>query len=278
MKKIEKKAYAKVNLMLRVIGKRLDGYHDLQMVNAKIDLYDTVTLCTNDTSQVRVVFDKEFAIQNNIVEKIIYDLKNRYRINDGITVYINKRIPIASGMAGGSADAAAVIHLMDNRYNLNLSFKEKQVLGLKYGADIPYMLIDDLAIVEGIGEVITSVPDKLSKEVLIVNPNFPVFTKEIFQNVSSFSSSLGHAYIYDAIKAGKVELLLQNDLMNVVEKSYPELRKIVNELKIITDKPVFMTGSGPTLVVLLNNEIEETKLNEFKNKYSDIYIQKHKII
>jgi 4-diphosphocytidyl-2C-methyl-D-erythritol kinase len=66
--------------------------------------------------------------------------------------------------------------------------------------------------------------------------------------------------------------------MNVVEKSYPELRKIVNELKIITDKPVFMTGSGPTLVVLLNNEIEETKLNEFKNKYSDIYIQKHKII
>ena len=171
MKKTESKAYAKINLMLRVIGKRLSGYHNLQMVNFKIDLSDTVRLIADDTGSVRVDFYPEFEPENNIVEKIILDFKERFGIREGITAEIKKQIPLASGMGGGSADAAAVIHLLDEMFDLNLSMEDKRTLGLKYGADI-HMLIG-AARLSRIGKLCHFG----QQEVLIVNPGFPVSTK-----------------------------------------------------------------------------------------------------
>ena len=278
MKKTESKAYAKINLMLRVIGKRLSGYHNLQMVNFKIDLSDTVRLIADDTGSVRVDFYPEFEPENNIVEKIILDFKERFGIREGITAEIKKQIPLASGMGGGSADAAAVIHLLDEMFDLNLSMEDKRTLGLKYGADIPYMLTEGGAIVEGIGEQVVPISDQLTKEELIVNPGFPVSTKDIFQSVTDYSLPLKHSYIYEVLKEGNIEALIRNDLTKVVKKMYPDFAIVLNDLKKMTDNPVFMTGSGPTLVVLINKEIPEPKVKEFKNTYPAFYVQKHRII
>ena len=157
MEKIELKAYGKINLGLDVIRKRPDGYHDLDMIMQMVDVYDDIVITKNKTGKIEVKTDT--AVLSNGKDNLAYMaakmLMDEFEIKDGVNIYINKRIPIAGGMAGGSSDCATTLMGINQLFELGLSKEELMERGVKLGADVPYCVLGGTAIARGIGEVLT---------------------------------------------------------------------------------------------------------------------------
>ena len=172
------KAYAKINLGLDVLRRRPDGYHEVKMIMQTVDLYDDLEFTKLAEDEIRIFTDKEElpADQGNLIWRAAARMKELYQISEGVSVKLTKRIPIAAGMAGGSADAAATIHAMDALFCLGLSLEEKQKIGVKLGADIPYCLMGGTALSEGIGEILTKLPDVPKAKLVIAKPDLDVST------------------------------------------------------------------------------------------------------
>ena len=165
--KIELKAYGKINLGLDVIRKRPDGYHDLDMIMQTVNVYDDIIITkTEKNGEIKVTTDKEVLSneKGNLAYMAARMLFDEFGINDGIEIRINKRIPIAGGMAGGSADCAATLKGINEMFKLNLDEKALMERGVKLGADVPYCIMGGTAIARGIGEILTPLP---------APPNFP---------------------------------------------------------------------------------------------------------
>ena len=180
---IVEKAYAKVNLFLNVLDKRKDGYHNLEMLNVKIDLYDLLEFNAIDCCNTVIIKSNDLFLSNqdNIVLQVAkYMLKN-YEIQSGLEIKITKNIPFGAGLAGNSADSAAVIKGINKMFKLNLSVNEMIDIGLLFGADIPYCLFDTPAFVSSVGEVIEDFPMDFSEyKLLLINPKEFISTKEVF--------------------------------------------------------------------------------------------------
>ena len=145
------------------------------MIMQTVDLYDDLEFTKLAEDEIRIFTDKEElpADQGNLIWRAAARMKELYQISEGVSVKLTKRIPIAAGMAGGSADAAATIHAMDALFCLGLSLEEKQKIGVKLGADIPYCLMGGTALSEGIGEILTRLPDVPKAKLVIAKP-YPV--------------------------------------------------------------------------------------------------------
>ena len=183
------KAYAKINLGLDVLRRRPDGYHEVKMIMQTVDLYDDLEFTKLAEDEIRIFTDKEElpADQGNLIWRAAARMKELYQISEGVSVKLTKRIPIAAGMAGGSADAAATIHAMDALFCLGLSLEEKQKIGVKLGADIPYCLMGGTALSEGIGEILTKLPDVPKAKLVIAKPDLDVSTKFVYENLHADS-------------------------------------------------------------------------------------------
>ena len=184
----EIKAPAKINIGLDVVRKRDDGYHDLKMIMQTIDIYDTLTFETGRSERLFVTFTcSDVALsdpENNLVVKAIKLLADEFDIKDHIIVHLDKRIPIAAGMAGGSSDAAAAFIAMNEIYGLGLSKEELMKRAVKLGADIPYCIIKGTALCEGIGDIITPIePFPQDVQILIVKPPIEVSTGFVYGNL-----------------------------------------------------------------------------------------------
>ncbi len=266
MNRMERNAYAKVNLGLDVLRRREDGYHELRMIMQTVDLYDTLTL--EKTAEAGIVMTCNIeglpCDERNLVYKSAKLMFEEYNLPGGIRIHLEKRIPMAAGMAGGSTDAAAVFNGINELYNLGLAKKRLCELGVRIGADVPYCIVGGTALSEGIGEVLTVLPNVPDCVVLIAKPDFDVSTKYVFENLHA--NSLTYHPDIDAmaesIRAGNlngVVKVMDNVLETVTEAKYTEVTNIKNVMKEHGAMRAMMSGSGPTVFGLYENKEDAEK-------------------
>lgn len=253
-------AYAKINLGLDVVRRLENGYHEVKMVMQTVGISDTITLTKTEQGITVTTDSGEIpADENNLVYKVAKLLKETCDIKKGVAIHLEKRIPVAAGMAGGSTDAAAVFKGMNELFSLGLSQEEMQKLGVKLGADIPYCIMGGTALAEGIGEKLTVLPDAPDCFVLVAKPDINVSTKYVYENLN-LPGLKKHPDIdgmVEAIKAGDLDGVIDrmdNVLASVTEEKYP----IITELKQFMEqngaKKALMSGSGPTVFGIYDKE------------------------
>ncbi len=271
------KAYAKVNLFINVLESRNDGYHNLKMVNAKIDLCDTIKIEKTSYSGLAMIESNDLFLsnQNNIVHDVATHMIQTYAPESGIKILIDKKIPFGAGLAGNSVDAASIIKGVNKLFDLNLSFEDMIDIGIKYGADIPYCLVDYPALVEGMGEKITKLDFDFSPyKLFLLNPRVYVATKDIF--------TIGNRLGFDNVDDTKLMKAIQKkDIVKFVASMHNALQKIsVENNKDVKEAEerikesfgetgLVMTGSGSTFIKLLIED--EKSLPEFIARYRDKY-------
>jgi len=266
MNSLEVKAYAKVNLGLDVLRRREDGYHELRMIMQTVDLYDTLTFEKTEEAKIVMTCNIEGlpCDERNLVYKSAKLMFDEYDLPGGIRIHLEKRIPMAAGMAGGSTDAAAVFNGMNELYDLGIGKERLCELGVRIGADVPYCIVGGTALSEGIGEVLTMLPNVPDCVVLIAKPDFDVSTKYVFENLHANSLTY-HPDIdamADAIRnndlAGVVRVM-DNVLETVTEAKYTEITTIKNVMKEHGAMRAMMSGSGPTVFGLYENKDDAAK-------------------
>lgn len=254
MDKITRKAYAKINLGLDVLRRREDGYHEVRMIMQSVGLYDTLTFTRHEEAGIAVVTDKEElpGDESNLIYKAAKLLTDTYGIRQGVHIALEKRIPMAAGMAGGSTDAAAVFHGMNEMFSLGLSIEEMWVLAVRIGADVPYCIKGGTALAEGIGEILSDLPGMPDCFLLIAKPDIDVSTKFVYENLHADCLEY-HPDIDGMIRAlsskelGSVAAKLGNVLETVTVKKYPQVEEIKDFMKAQGALNALMSGSGPTV-------------------------------
>lgn len=277
------RAYAKINLILDVLEKRADGYHNIDFLMTCVDLYDEVEVIKNSENDIEVIGNEKLSNKDNLAYKALMLLDSKFSLKNKYKIIIKKNIPVAAGMAGGSTDCAAVLKLINIEENLQLSLEDLVSLGMELGSDVGFCIYSKLAHVEGIGEKISIIDRAIPKSsVLVINPGIELSTKKVYES-----------YIYEYSKKVEIENIikypdyeqfyssLRNDLEKVsvnLEKSIPKIKEDIFE--ICTPTKVMLSGSGPTLLVFDKDD----KLNLIKNKllenieYEKYYIKIHNIL
>lgn len=265
MNSIHCKAYAKINLGLDVVRRRDDGYHEVRMIMQTIHLYDKLNIKKAETPRGK----KEIYLktnlpflpvnENNLVYKAVKLLKDEFQIAAPVTIYLDKHIPVAAGMAGGSTDCAAALKAMNSLFDLGLTTEELMERGVKLGADVPYCILGGTALSEGIGELLTPLPPMPACKVLVVKPSMYVSTKTVYENLN-LPGLTSHPDIDGMIKAieqnnlYQVAQRLENVLESVTLKEYPVLNEIKAIMKNNGALGALMSGSGPTVFGLFDDE------------------------
>ncbi len=260
-KPLKLKAYAKVNLGLDVIRRREDGYHDVRMIMQTINLYDMITMRKNTTGDIRLTTNLPYlpTNENNLVYKAIDRIRTEYNIEEGITVDINKHIPVAAGMAGGSSDAAAAFVGMNQLFELGITQQQLMDYAVDYGADIPYCIMRGTAVSEGIGEILTPLPPMPDCWIVVVKPTFSMSTKYVYQNLV-LDENTAHPDIdgmIDAIKnqdLSGIVVRMGNVLEQVTTTKYTDIPKIKQILINAGALGALMSGSGPTVFGIFDNK------------------------
>ena len=261
MESIRLKARAKINLGLDVIGRRENGYHDVRMVMQTVGLYDRIIMTRIPEKEIRIKTNIGFlpVNENNLVYKAIMLMKSKYKLDGGIEVDLNKFIPVAAGMAGGSSDAASALFGMNRLYELNLPIGELMNIGVEIGADVPYCIMRGTALAEGIGEKLTRLPDMPFCHILIAKPPVNVSTKLVYENLDStqIKSHPDIDGIIEAIKLKDVALVasrMGNVLESVTVPLYPVIDSIKKDMIEHGAINAMMSGSGPTVFGLFGDE------------------------
>ena len=261
MDEIKLKALAKINLGLDVVRRREDGYHEVRMVMQTIHLYDQLLIQKSETPGIQIHSNLSFlpVNENNLVYKAGKLLMDEFDIHTGVSVELNKRIPVAAGMAGGSTDAAAMLYGMNQLFGLKLKRKDLMERGVQIGADVPYCIMRGTALAEGIGEKLSSLPPMVKCPVLIAKPAVSVSTKFVYQNLK-LNEQTPHPDI-DALITDIRNSDLDNicaDMGNVLETvtipNYPVIAQIKEQMLKSGAKASMMRGRGPTVFGLFGDE------------------------
>ena len=261
MDSIRLNAMAKINLGLDVTGKRPDGYHELRMVMQMINLYDKIEIIKLETPEIIVETNLSFlpVNENNIVYKAAQLLRNKFHLTQGVRIVLEKHIPVAAGMAGGSSDAATVLYGMNKLFSLGMTKKQMMEEGVKLGADVPYCVLRTTALSEGIGEILTTLPPMPKCHIVIAKPGISVSTKAVFGKlrVNEIEEHPDIDGIVEAIKAGSLTDIasrLGNTLEEVTIKDYPVIAQIKEEMIAQGALGALMSGSGPTVFGIFDDE------------------------
>lgn len=274
MTSIRLKSPAKINIFLRVLGRRADNYHDIETLFQAIELYDELIIRKSKGLSRLVVKDHpDLENSHNLVFKALRWLEHECGERFDVEIELRKRIPVAAGLGGGSSNAAATLVAIRELFDLKgVSVLDMQRGAALLGADVPFFLVGGTAIGLGIGEVLKPVKMNLDFRVLLINPGFSVSTAEIF---SAFSKTLTvskkEATLSGLFDQG-VELskLLINDLQDIAESIYPEIKSIRETFVDQGLTQVLMTGSGPTIFGLGESAKLESLFNYFSSKYRAI--------
>lgn len=254
MEKLELKALGKINLGLDVLGRRENGYHDVRMVMQTLYLYDNVTLIKKKEAGIEVESNLYFLPndESNIAWKAADLLIREFGISQGVKIILDKHIPVAAGMAGGSADAAAVLFGMNKMFELGLSQQELMDRGVTLGADVPYCIMRGTVLAEGIGEILTPLPAMPKCQILIAKPPISVSTKLVYDKLDS--KEIEHHPDIDGLLAGleagdihKIAGSMGNVLEKVTIEEYPVIDEIKKSMIAEGALGAMMSGSGPTV-------------------------------
>jgi len=259
------KAYAKVNLGLRVIGKRDDGYHNIHTIMQKIDFYDELTFTLNKKG-VHFLSNSPPYERDNICYKAASLFLNATGIEGGVCIKLKKKIWIGSGLGGGSSDAATTLLGLNKFFGTPLNLQELYGLGLSLGSDVPFFLNGSIAEVKGRGEIVLSLkPLKPSPNLVLVYPKFPISTSWAYENIENHltkkSSSL--KILLEAISDNdlcRIANNLCNDFEEIMMTNYPILKKIKERLYSLGALGASLSGSGSCIYGILPYEYDESKL------------------
>lgn len=259
---LELKALAKINLGLDVLGRRENGYHDVRMVMQTIYLYDNVTI--QKAAEPGIVLKTNLYYlpldEKNIAYKAAKLLIDEFGITEGVQITLDKHIPVAAGLAGGSSNAAAVLVGMNRLFSLGLSEKELMERGVLLGADVPYCVMRGTVLAEGIGEKLTPLAPLPKCYVLVAKPAISVSTKMVYEKLDAHEIE-DHPDI-DGILAGlqagdlkKIADSMGNVLERVTVEEYPIIDDIKQVMKEMGALNAMMSGSGPTVFGLYEDKM-----------------------
>ena len=276
-------AFAKLNLTLDVLGKREDGYHDLQSVMQTISVRDDIEIDIGTGKPWCLKCDKEGipCDERNLAWKAarVY-LDTVKKDPDGIEIRITKRIPSEAGMGGGSADAAAVLRALNRHYGEPLSIGALAELGAQVGSDVPFCVICGTAMVEGRGERLRKLPDMPDCIFVICKPEFSVSTPELYRKLdeTTIGKRPDNRAMESALLAGDLEKVCQN-VFNVfdpvVTAEHNELNYIKSLLHQYGAAAYQMTGSGSAVFAIVSEfEIAAVLCNMLRDNYPQVFIAK----
>ena len=261
MRELKLKAKAKINLGLDVVRKREDGYHEVRMIMQMINLYDKITLRKKTEPGITVTTNLAYLPVNedNLVYRAAKLLMDEFQVDGGLEIELQKYIPVAAGMAGGSTDAAAVMVGVNRIFQLGLNKKQLMERGVKIGADVPYCIMRGTALAEGIGEELTPLPAMPHCSLVIAKPKIHVSTKFVYGNLK-VRELTEHPDI-----DGQVQALRENNLEQLVARmgnvletvtipAYPVIDEIKHTMMKYGAMGAMMSGSGPTVFGIFEKE------------------------
>ncbi len=260
MLKVMVKAPAKINLSLDVLHKREDGYHEVEMIMTTIDLADRLELTLLDKNEIKIISHNRFVPddQRNLAYQAAHLLLERFQVQKGVAITIEKTIPVAAGLAGGSSDAAATLRGLNKLWNLGLSMDELAEIGAEIGSDVSFCVYGGTALAKGRGEVIKELPAPPTCWVILAKPFIGVSTADVYKrlDVSRVKHPNTNGMI-EAIHNGSYEGVCSN-LGNVLEdvtlQMHPEVAQIKDQMKRFGADAVLMSGSGPTVFGLVHHD------------------------
>ncbi|MDE5892081.1 MAG: 4-(cytidine 5'-diphospho)-2-C-methyl-D-erythritol kinase [Acetatifactor sp.] len=250
---LTRKAYAKINLGLDVVRRLENGYHEVRMIMQTVGICDVLTFRVAE-SGVQITTDSgELSVtEDNLIYKAARLLMDTCGVKAGVEIHLEKHIPIAAGMAGGSSDAAATLQGLNELFALGLSSEQLRQLGVRIGADVPYCIMGGTALAEGIGEILTPLPPAPGCSLLITRPDIQVSTRYVYEHLDA-----GEVWthpdidgIQSAIRDGDLAGIasrLGNVLESVTVEKYPVIDRIKQEMLLSGAMGSLMSGSGPTV-------------------------------
>ncbi len=272
------KALAKINLGLDVLRRRENGYHDVRMVMQTIYLYDNVTLRKTKESGIRLKTNLFYlpTDENNLAYKAAKMLIDEFQIPEGVDITLEKHIPVAAGMAGGSSNAAAVLVGMNRLFSLGLSEEELMKRGVSLGADVPYCVMRGTVLAEGIGEVLTPLCPLPKCYILVAKPAISVSTKEVYEKLDAqvIEKHPDINGILEGLKEQdiqKVAASMGNVLEGVTVEQYPVIDQIKCAMQEAGALNAMMSGSGPTVFGIFT---DRNTAREARQKLRDMQIAK----
>ena len=285
---IHEKAYAKINVGLEIINKRKDGYHNLRTIMTSIELHDDLFMRLHD--EIIVECDKDICRQeDNLVYKVALIMKNRFSVKLGAKIYIAKNIRPGAGMAGGSTNAAAAIRGLNKLWDLNLSTNEMYQIAKDIGSDVAFCLEGETAIVEGVGDIITTIPYDMDCYIVLIYPSYTCSTATVFKNFKGSTQNQRYENLHKGFitnDVSKYAEYLFNDLeetVDIIANKNGNVTPTAIKQKLIEAGALgaSMTGSGSTVYGLTTNYKDAERISKevtsfYPNFNFDIIQQKRK--
>lgn len=261
MKSISVKAHAKINIGLDVLRRRSDGYHDVCMIMQSLSLHDDLTIKTTDKENISLKSNLVYLPNDrrNLVYKAAALFMEANSIKCGLEINLNKKIPVAAGLAGGSSDAAAALKGLNQLFQAGMSDAELMQLGVKIGADVPYCILLGTALSEGIGERLTPLPPIPDCHILLVKPDISVSTRQVYESLRLDSTTI-HPDIEgmkEALVSADLDALtakMANLLESVTIRMHPVIDDIKKDMIKVGAMNSLMSGSGPTVFGIFRNK------------------------
>ncbi|MFC0525657.1 4-(cytidine 5'-diphospho)-2-C-methyl-D-erythritol kinase [Pontibacillus salicampi] len=273
------KAPAKINLVLDTLYKREDGYHEVEMVMTTVDLADRIELTPLKSDEIRIVSENRFVPSDsrNLAYQAARLIKDTYHIREGVEIFIEKQIPVAAGLAGGSSDAAAVLRGLNHLWGLDLSLDTLATLGAGIGSDVSFCVYGGTALATGRGEQIKEIDAPPPCWVILAKPSIGVSTKAIYQNLNL--ETIDHPDVHKMVEAlqeedyDKMCANMGNVLEPVTTSLHAEVDQIKSHMKDFGADAVLMSGSGPTVFGLTQQESRAHRIyNGLRGFCDEVYI------
>ena len=274
------RAPAKINLTLDVLFKRDDNYHELEMVMSSVDLSDHLTFTPLKEDIIQVFTNKAFlpVDRRNHVHQAAKLIKKEYGIHTGIRIEIEKKIPVAAGLGGGSTDAAATLRALNQIWNLNLQTEELIDLGMRVGTDVPYSIVGGTAFVSGRGENVRSIAPIPPCWIVLAKPKLSVSTKTVFRalEVEQLKYQPSSRIVEKAIESNNYEEMVKhlgNALEQITFQRHPQLPQLKERMLRYGMDGVTMSGSGPTIIGFSQNYSRAKRVyNSLRGFCEEVYI------
>lgn len=271
------KAPAKINLTLDVLHKRPDNYHEIEMIMTTVDLADRIGLKATE-SGIHIESADRFVPNDsrNLAYQAAQLLKDKFGIKSGVIISLDKQIPVAAGLAGGSSDAAATLKGLNQLWQLNLSLDELAELGAQIGSDVSFCVYGGTALAKGRGEIIQELPTPPNCWVILAKPTIGVSTADVYGafDVTKAEHPNTQAMI-EALETGDYQAMcdnLGNALESVTLNLYPEVAQIKEQMKKFGADAVLMSGSGPTVFGLVHQEARIPRIyNGLRGFCAEVY-------
>lgn len=273
------KAPAKINLMLDVLRKRPDGFHEVEMIMTMVDLADRLEL--SELKRDSIIISSQAGYipldEKNLAFQAARLIKDRYNVKSGVHIHLDKRIPVAAGLAGGSSDAAATLRGLNRLWHLEIPAQELQELGAELGSDVPFCVTGGTALATGRGEQLTPIPNPPQCWVVLAKPPINVSTAEVYgrvraNNIAVHPSAL---QMQDAIRTGDFAAVcagLGNVLEDVTLKLHPEVQQLKEAMVKLGADGVLMSGSGPTVFGLVSKQSKVARIyNGLRGFCKEVY-------